>query len=251
MTQSTHNQTEDPESAAQSGKSAWSALGYTAFRYLWIATVVSNVGSWMYNAASGWLMTSLNANPLVVSLVQVASSLPLFLFGLPAGALADMVDKRRFILILEILTTVFSALFALLVTLHAVTPSVLLLFIFLVGILGALETPAWQAIVPLLVPKQALLSATAANSVGVNISRVIGPALAGFVILAFGIAMPFWLDAVSNLGVIAVICWWCPPAKATQTLPVEHLLNAVRAGVRYGGLLVSSAETYGTKHLNS
>ena len=233
MTQPTHKRIDDPPVPSQTGKSAWSAFRYTAFRYLWIATVVSNVGAWMYNAASGWLMTSLNANPLIVSLVQVASSLPLFLFGLPAGALADMVDKRRFILLLEILTTVFSALFALLVTLHAVTPGVLLFFIFLVGILGALETPAWQAIVPLLVPKQALLSASAANSVGINISRVIGPALAGIVILAFGIAAPFWLDAVSNLGVIAVIYWWCPPAKATQTLPAERLVNAVRTGVRY------------------
>ena len=141
MSQPTQKRSDDQGVAAQAGKSAWSALGYTAFRYLWIATVVSNVGAWMYNAAAGWLMTSLNANPLIVSLVQVASSLPLFLFGLPAGALADMVDKRRFILLLEILTTAFSALFALLVTLHAVTPSVLLFFIFLVGILGALEAP--------------------------------------------------------------------------------------------------------------
>jgi predicted MFS family arabinose efflux permease len=106
------------------------------------------------------------------------------------------------------------------------------LFIFLVGILGALEAPAWQAIVPLLVPNQALSSASAANSVGINISRVIGPALAGFVILALGIAAPFWLDAISNLGVIAVIYWWRPPAKA-NTLPAERLLNAVRTGVRY------------------
>lgn len=233
MNQPTKKRSNAQTVAAPAGKSATSALGYTVFRYLWIATVVSNVGAWMYNAASGWLMTSLNANPLIVSLVQVASSLPLFLFGLPAGALADMVDKRRFILVLEILTTLFSALFALLVTLHAVTPGVLLLFIFLVGILSALETPAWQAIVPLLVPKQALSSASAANSVGINISRVVGPALAGIVILAFGIAAPFWLDAVSNLGVIAVIYWWCPPAKAARTLPAERLLNAVRTGVRY------------------
>ena len=82
----------DPDAASQAVKSAWSALRYRVFRFLWIATVVSNVGSWMYNAASGWLMTSLNAHPLIVSLVQAASSLPLFLFGLPAGALADMVD---------------------------------------------------------------------------------------------------------------------------------------------------------------
>ena len=110
--------------------------------------MVSNIGAWMYDAASGWLMTNLNANPLIVSLVQVANSLPMFLFSLPAGALADMVDKRRFILVLEILTTVFSALFATLVAWQAVTPTVLLAFVFLLGSLATIETPAWQSIVP-------------------------------------------------------------------------------------------------------
>jgi MFS family permease len=203
------------------------------FRWLWIATVVSNVGAWMYNAASAWLMTSLNPDPFIVSLVQVANSLPLFLFALPAGALADMIDKRRFILALEILYTVFSAVFALLVARHQVTPAALLWFIFVVGALGAIETPAWQAITPLLVPKPLLPSAVALNSVGVNISRVIGPALAGVIILSSGIAAPFWLNAVSNAGVIAVILWWRPAAGTARTLPPEHLSGAVRAGLRY------------------
>ena len=203
------------------------------FRWLWIATVVSNIGSWMSNAASGWLMTSLDPSPLIVSLVQVANSLPLFLLALPAGALADMLDKRRLILALEILTTVVSAVFALLVSLHAVSPAVLLLFLLLLGALAALETPAWQAIVPLLVPQPALSSAVAVNSVGVNISRVLGPALTGAIILALGIAAPFWLDAFSNAGVIAVILLWHPPLKKLRGLPTEHLAGAIRAGVRY------------------
>src|SRR5215470_12243066 len=213
---------------------AWEAMRYPVFRWLWIATVVSNIGAWMYNAASGWLMTSLNPSPLMVSLVQVANSLPLFLFALPAGALADVLDKRRLILALEILTTVFSAVFALLVTLHAVGPTLLLLFIFVLGILAALETPAWQAIVPLLVPESALSSAVAVNSVGVNISRVIGPAITGGIIVGGGIAAPFWLDAFSNAGVIGVIFRWRPPARATaRALPAESLTGAIRAGVRY------------------
>lgn len=220
------------ESAAKAA-SSWDALRYGVFRNLWIATLLSNIGSWMSSAASGWLMTSLDPSPLIVSLVQVASSLPLFLFALPAGALADMIDKRRFILTLEILTTVFSALFALLVALHAVSPRILLLFTFLVGVLAALETPAWQAIVPLLVPRQALSSAVATNSLGINISRVVGPALTGAIILAFGIAAPFWLDAFSNLGVIGVILWWRPPRQATRTLPPEQLAAGIRAGLRY------------------
>ena len=213
--------------------SPWSALRSDVFRYLWIATVVSNVGSWMFNAAAGWLMTSLNSSPLIVSLVQVANSLPLFLFALPAGALADMCDKRRLILALEILTTLCSAVFALLVSLHVVTPTALLLFILLVATLGALETPAWQAIVPLLVPKQELPSAVAINSIGINISRVLGPALTGVVILTLGIAAPFWLDAFSNIGVIGVILWWRAPVRTARTLPAEHLTQAIRSGLRY------------------
>ena len=219
--------------ASAAAVSAWNALRYPVFRYLWIATVASNVGGWMYSAASGWLMMDLNSDPLVVSLVQVATSLPLFLLALPAGALADMIDNRRLILALEILTTIFTALFALAVSLKLVTPAVLLLFILFIGALGALETPAWQAIVPLLVPRPALSSAVATNSLGVNISRVIGPALAGVIILALGVAAPFWLDAVSNLGVIAVIFWWRPPARSANALPSERLVSAMRVGVRY------------------
>ena len=213
--------------------SPWDALHHRIFRWLWIATVVSNVGGWLYNAAAGWLMTSLDADPFVVSLVQVADSLPLFLFALPAGALADLTDKRRFILVLEVLTTVLCAVFATLVALNRVTPAVLLLFVFLVGTLAAVETPAWQSITPLLVPRASLSSAIALNSIGVNISRVIGPALAGVIILGAGIAAPFWLNAVSNLGVIAVILWWRPPTRQPRALPPEHLSGAVRAGVRY------------------
>ncbi len=220
-------------SGHRAGLPAWGALHYALFRGLWIATVVSNVGTWMYNAASGWLMTSLDPSPLVVSLVQVANSLPLFLFALPAGALADVLDKRRLILALEILTTLLSSLFALLVMLHAVGPGVLLLFIFLLGILAALETPAWQAIVPLLVPSAALSSAVAVNSVGVNISRVVGPAITGVIILGLGIAAPFWIDALSNAGVIAVMLTWRPAAKGVRGLPAERLGGAIRAGVRY------------------
>jgi MFS family permease len=213
--------------------SAWSALRYPVFLWLWVATLLNYVGNWMYNAASGWLMTGLNPDPFIVSLVQVANSLPLFVFALPAGALADMIDKRRFILTLEILTTVLSAVFAALVALHRVTPGVLLLFIALIGTLGAIETPAWQAITPLLVPKPSLPSAVALGSLAVNISRVIGPALAGLLILGSNVALPFWLNAASNLGVIAVILAWRPPPQPPRALPPEHLSDAIRTGVRY------------------
>jgi MFS family permease len=158
------------------------AFRHRAFTVIWIATVVSNIGTWMYNAASGWLMVSLNGDALLVSLVQVATSLPMFLFALAAGALADIFDKRRFLIGVEAATTLLSALFAALVQFGAVTPGSLLLFMFLIGVGGALSAPGWQAVVPQLVPPQDLAPAVAANSVGINISRALGPALAGSII---------------------------------------------------------------------
>ncbi len=195
--------------------------------------MVSNIGSWMYSAAAGWLMTSLNSDALIVSLVQVANSLPLFLLALPAGAFADLFDRRRLILALEILTTLVSAVFALLVSLHAANPTILLLFALAVAMLGALEMPAWQSIVPDLVPKGILPSAIATNSLGVNLSRAIGPALGGAAILALGIAVPFWFDAFSNLGVILIFILWRASRRVERTLPTERLPSAVRAGLQY------------------
>jgi predicted MFS family arabinose efflux permease len=209
------------------------AFSHPAFTVIWIATVVSNVGTWMYNAASGWLMVSLDADPLVVSLVQVATSLPMFLFALPAGTLADIVDKRRFLIALEGATTLVSAIFAALVGFGHVTPTLLLLFMFLIGAGGALTAPAWQAIVPELVPPQDLMPAVASNSVGVNISRAVGPALAGSIIGLLGIAAPFWVNAISNLGVIGALLWWHAPHARTSRLPVERFTSAMFTGFRY------------------
>src|SRR5215470_5939595 len=118
---------------ASTSPSRWSPFRHPVYRWLWLATVVANTGTWMYNAAAGWLMTSLSPNALLVSLVQVANSLPMFLFALPAGALADIIDKRRFVLALEILIAVVSAVFAALVSFDLVTPGTLLVFVFLIG----------------------------------------------------------------------------------------------------------------------
>ena len=194
---------------------------------------IANIGTWMYNAASGWLMTTLNADPLVVSLVQVATSLPMFLFALPAGALADIVDKRQFLVAAESAITLVSGIIAALVWLNLVTPGILLLFTFLLGVGAALTAPAWQSIVPQLVPKQDLAPAVAANSVGINISRAVGPALAGVIIAGFGIASPFWLNAVSNLGIIGALLWWHSPQSAVHQLPAERFASAIRAGFRH------------------
>jgi MFS family permease len=155
-----------PAASAQRTPSPWSPFRHATFAVVWTATVVSNIGGWMYSAASGWLMTSLDADPLIVSLVQVATTLPMFLFAVPAGALADIVDRRKFLILAEILITVISAMYAAIVWLGVATPFNLLLFTFLIGVGGALTSPAWQALTPELVPRQELHPAVAANSVG-------------------------------------------------------------------------------------
>jgi predicted MFS family arabinose efflux permease/quinol monooxygenase YgiN len=203
------------------------------FKRLWIATVASNIGAWMYSAAASWLMTSLDPHPVMVALVQAVTSLPMFLFAIPAGALADIIEKRRFVLILEIGVAAVAAMFATLLSLGLAGPQTLLAFVFLVSTFSALEAPAWQAIVPQLVPTEDLPAAVAANSVGVNISRAIGPALAGALIGTVGITAPFWIDVFSNVGVIAVFARWRPRQGRRSALPVERFAGAVRTGFRY------------------
>jgi predicted MFS family arabinose efflux permease len=213
--------------------SRWGAFGHAAFTIIWTASIVSNIGTAMFDTASGWLITSLNADPLAVSLVQVAVSLPLFLFTLPAGALADVIDARRLLIAVETATVVVSAIFAIFVTFGWATPFGLLATTFLLGVGGALSSPAWLATTPLLVPRSDLDSAVAANSVGFNLSRAVGPALGGVIIAAFGVATPFWLFGISNLGIIAALLWWKAPRKSAQSLPAERLTSAVRTGVRH------------------
>jgi MFS family permease len=166
-----------------------------AFALLWVATVVSNIGTWMQGAAASWLMTGLNPDAFVVSLVQVASSLPMFLFALPAGALADIIDRRRLLIGIQVAVTAMVAAFGFLVWRSWVTADMLLGFTFLSAAAAALIMPAWQAIVPQLVPRQHLKSAVALNSIGLNVSRAIGPALAGLIIAAWGMAAHMDVDA--------------------------------------------------------
>lgn len=223
----------DPPATPAAVASAWAPFRHRVFLIVWAATVVSNIGGWMYNLASGWLMLSLDANPLLVSMVQVANNLPLFLFAIPAGALVDAVDRRRFLIYGESSITIVSVAFAALVWLHLITPGNLLLFSFIVSVGSAMTAPAWQAVISQLVPSADLQSAIAANSAGVNVSRAIGPALGGVLIGSAGIAAPFWLDAFSNIGVIAALIWWRPRKSARQPLPPEPFWGAVRTGIRY------------------
>lgn len=203
------------------------------FAIVWTATVLSNIGGWMYSAAAAWLMTSLTRDALIVSLVQVATTLPMFMFALAAGALSDIVDKRRFLIAGEVSTAVLSAAFAAMVWFNYVTPASLLEFTFFIAVAGAFTAPAWQAVVPELVPWKDLPAAVTANSAGVNVSRAVGPALAGAMVGPLGIASPFVVNAVSNFGSIAALAWWREPKGTNSAVRAEPFGSAMRIGFRY------------------
>ncbi|WP_205028057.1 MFS transporter [Oleisolibacter albus] len=202
------------------------------FRALWIATVISNIGTWMHDAGAGWLMTSLSEKPILVALVQAATTLPMFLFALPGGALADIVDRRRLLVLAQIWSLLCAGALALLTLAGLTGPLVLLAFTFAMATGAALSAPAFQAIVPELVPRPLLPQAVALNSLGINIARAVGPALGGFIIAAAGTPAVFALNAISVLGVMLVLLRWKRQA-APPTLPAERFLGALRAGARY------------------
>jgi MFS family permease len=214
--------------------SAWSPFGSKSFALLWTATLVSNTGTWMHDVGAGWLMTTLNPSPSVVSLVQTSTTLPIFLFALLAGAIADRADKKRMLLVINIVLFVTIAITAILVHQERMTPVLLLLFTLAIGAGTAFMAPAWQSVVPTLVPKTQLKAAVALNSLGVNISRAIGPALAGILITAGGLVAPFLVNALTVLAAIAALLCWRQVVKANPSnLPPERILPSMLTGLRH------------------
>ncbi|MEO3431905.1 MFS transporter [Inquilinus sp. CAU 1745] len=218
---------------ASSAGSAWSPFRHRAFALLWTATLISNIGTWMHDVGAGWLMTTLNSSPAIVALVQAATTAPIFLFALFAGALADRVDKRRFLLIVNLVLTGVTVAMATLTAAGAMTPALLLAFTFAIGTGAALMAPAWQAVAPSLVPRESLQPAIALNSMGINIARAIGPALAGFLISAVALSAPFIVNAVSYLAIVAALLLWKPETGPAKTLPPEPLFGAMATGLRH------------------
>ncbi len=211
---------------------AWTPLHYSIFRALWIAATVSNVGTWMQNVAGVWMMTSLSHSPIMVSLMQTATSLPVFLVVLPAGAIADIIDRRQMLLFTQAWMTVAAAGLALVTYMGETTPWMLLSFTFALGVGAAMNMPIWQTVVPRLVPRNQLPQAVALNSVAFNIARAVGPALGGVIVALSGPELVFLLNAISFLGVIAVIYRW-DSSRQENHLPAEHVMGAIRAGTRY------------------
>jgi len=212
-------------------ESALAPLGEPLFRSLWIAAVISYTGTWMQNVGAGWLMTQLTDSPLMVGLVTAAASVPVFLVILPAGALADMVDRRRLLLFTQSWMVLAAAALGVLTLFGAVRPWALLVFTFLMGLGAVMNDPAWQAITPEVVSAQRHASAVALNSAGFNVARAVGPAIGGIVVAAAGSGWSFLLNAASFFGVILFLYRWkCVPRAS---LPTRRLRDAIGEGFRY------------------
>src|SRR5262245_59367855 len=222
-----------PASDSAAVISPWSPLAEPIFRALWIATVASNIGTWMQDVGESWLMVSLTTSPMLVALVETAGSLPIVLLALPAGALADVVDRRRLLLVTQSWMLVSAAVLGVVTLTGMATPWLLLSLTFTLGLGTAMNGPAFQAILPELVPGHEIPSAVTLTGVAVNVSRAVGPALGGQLVAAAGSGVVFLLNAVSFLGVMGVIYRWQRTPQQKSTLPPEHIFGAMRAGLRY------------------
>jgi MFS family permease/quinol monooxygenase YgiN len=214
-------------------RSPWRPLGQPVFRALWTASLASNVGTWMHDASAAWLMTTLVPSPLMVSLMQTATSLPFFLLALPAGALADIVDRRRLLIATQAWMLSTATALGVCTLWEHTGPWTLLGLTFAIGLGNALNAPAWQATTPELVPADELPAAVALGGVSVNVARAVGPALGGLLVAALGAGWVFLLNAASFLGVVAVLVRWRREVNVTSRLPPEDVPGAMRAGMRY------------------
>src|SRR5260370_13397392 len=179
-----------PQQPSASPSSWLGVFAYPAFTVIWAASTMAMVGIAMYDTASGWLMTSLDLEPFDVSLLRAATTAPIFLFMLPAGAIADIVDPRRLIITVSCAIMALMVIFSGIVSFDLAPPVLLLLTTFILSAAWSLNAPAWLSILPILVPKTDLPVAIAAHGVGYNLSRTVGPALGGLVIAKFGMSTP-------------------------------------------------------------
>ncbi len=211
---------------------ALAPLRHPAFRLLWLANLASNTGLWMQNTGAGWMMTSLAPSPLMVSLVNVASLLPVFLLALPAGALADILDRRLYLIAAQAWIAACGLVLAVLAYAGMLGPWGLIALTFAIGAGTAMNFPGWAATTPDLVPRRDLAQAIVLNGIGFNLTRAVGPALGGFTIALAGPEANFALNALSFLVVILALLVW-RPRRDRSRLPKEHFFQAMRTGVGF------------------
>jgi MFS family permease len=212
--------------------SLWHPLRNPMFRNLLIADLASDIGTFMQSVGAAWLMVSLGASTATIALTQTASTLPFFLLALPAGAVGDIVDRRKLVLVTESWMVFVAVLLAAFTIAGRMTPWLLLALTFALAAGDAIEAPSWRAILPEVVKREDLAAASALSGLEFNVARAIGPALAGVIIVSFGVGAAFSLNVVSFFGVI-VLVWRWRRATRHRTTPVETLSGATVAAIRY------------------
>lgn len=221
-------------SATPTLTAALAPLQVPIFRKLWLTWLTANLCLWMNDVAAAWMMTSLTSTPIWVALVATASTLPVFLLGLPSGALADILDRKRFFMVTQLWVALVAVVLSLTVFMGHITPGLLLALTFANGIGLALRWPVYSAIVPELVERTTLPAALALNGIAMNASRIVGPLLAGALIASLGTAYVFLLNALLSLAAAGVIAGW---QRRVQPPPLgpEKLLSAIRVGLQFAG----------------
>lgn len=214
------------------GASAWSPLRVAAFRALWLAQLTSMIGTWMQTVGAQWLLIDEPNAPMLVSLVQTASTLPMLLLALPAGVLADSFDRRRLLAGVQFGTALVGGSLTVLTALGGISPQALLGLTFLIGCGQAMSMPPWQALIPDVVPTTQLRAASALGSVGMNLARAVGPAVAGFLITQADVWVVFAINT-GTYGVLAVVVVRWAPASRRSGEVRERFGSALRAGARY------------------
>jgi MFS family permease len=212
--------------------SAFAPLRTRIFLAIWIAAMTSNIGSLIQSVGEKWQMTQLTPSTFLVALIETGTTLPILLLGLAAGAIADIVDRRRWLITTQVFMMGVAGVLSVLTFLHMITPGILFAMAMLIGIGSSLSMPAFQAIVPEILPKQDLSGGVALNSAGYNISRAIGPALGGLIVGWLGAGWAFLLNAISFLAVVVVMWRWKRQVPA-HDLPSERFLGAMKVGFRY------------------
>jgi MFS family permease len=213
-------------------KSPLAPLRHQTYRTIWIASLASNFGGLIQAVGAAWMMTSLSSSENMIALVQASTSLPIMMFSLISGALADSFDRRRIMISAQFLMLVASVMLTVFAWLGWLSPWLLLFFTFMIGCGTALNNPSWQASVGEMVPREDLPAAVTLNSVGFNITRSVGPAIGGAIVAAAGAAAAFLVNSLSYFALIYALMQWKLPAPTSQ-LPREHLGAAISSGMRY------------------
>lgn len=211
---------------------AWAPLRLSVFRWLWLAVLAANIGIWMQTVGAQWLLVSRPGASTLVSLVQTAAALPIVLLAFPAGVLADSFDRRKLLISVQCFAVAVGVALTWLTVAGAMPPALLLTFTAMFGVCAALTVPAYQSLIPELVPREELPSAAALGSISINLARAVGPAVAGLLIARVGVAAVFGVNAAAYLALGLVLVWWRRPATRAAEEP-ERFVPALRAGSRY------------------